>query len=556
MIKAFLTLCLSLIFILPVLADDFTEEAIIPEQLVNGHFIDPDIPTLLLIHVLPRSFDDERTPNPEQYTTEQVDAFHKSSSEQIAVYSMSSTEDKTKSLYQNVPLPEEIEGYDNITFDQVCRNPETGLDQIQMSLTVAGTANADILDTLFIHYDPEQGGLTSTLISNMFVENCSIQKSLINQKEHEEQRAAGIKLYEKLKPQEAFDLPKEFYDPIPLAQKNFSTAEISALKHEMTALEQRCRAYAHWEEREQRYFFTPMAENERWEIFALYYYEMWHSWGVLLTHDKQSGRWTSFYAIPSGGSKNLLYLSDNFELDGDNLNLELCTECHWWGRYKEVTINLNALAIKPLSRLALEKQRRPGYQELEDIYLCQDGDCQNLTQFDRRQHIYDYSLSEDTSKVFIWHMAEAPRQLSIYDTETGQMMTRFSPGFGGSIHWTKQNNLIHTFGCGTGCGMVRLYDSNGLLLRDDVFETMDYSIDHGLLVSGPLYPGDNAAIQLIDIDRAKVVYDSRDAEGMQVSNINMLEEVYWFDDEIHVEYMDHHGATMLLRFNREGHRIQ
>jgi hypothetical protein len=556
--KAILSTLLLLALILPACAEGHEAAILIPEQSIDGHFINTNNLTRLLIHVLPRSLnhEDENLPSPDQYATKQIDSFYISSSEQITVYAISATMDQTKSKYQNIPLTEETERYDNISFDQVCRNPETGLDLVQLSLTVGGTANADILDTLFIHYLPELRRFTSTIISNMFVENCSIQQSLTNLKEHEEQRSAGIKLYEILKPQEELDLPKEFYDPIQLERKSFSTAEINALKNQMASLEQRCYAYAHWEERDQRYFFDQMVENERWEIYALYYYEIWNSWGVLLSHDKQTGRWTCFYTIPAGGSKTLLYLSDYFELDGNNLSLELCTECNWWGRYKEVAINLKDLTLRPISTMGLSKQRRPGYQELEDIYLCRNGECQNLTQFDRRQHIYDFSLSEDKSKIFVWHMAETPRQLSIYNTVTGQLITRFSPGFGGSISWTKKNNIIHTFGCGTGCGMFRLYNSKGTLLRDDVFEAMDYSIDYGFMVTGPLYPRDDTAIRLIDIDSAKVHYDSQNTGINHALKINMLEEVFWFEDEIQVEYQDHHGAIKMLRFNLEGNLIQ
>lgn len=558
MIKASLTLFLLLTLIPPVWSEDNGAPVLIPEQSISAHFIDSNYFTKLLIHVLPRSLgqEDEIPFSPDQYQTEPIDSFYKSSDEQIAIYSTSAAAQKKGNDYLDIPLPKGTERYDTMTFDQVCRSPDTGLDQVFISLMVGGTANADILDTLFIHYLPEQKSFASTLVSNMFVENCSVKQSLSNQREHEQQRDDGIRLYEMVKPHEGFDLPKEFYEPIPLEQKSFSSTEINALKDKIAALEQRCRSYAHWEEREQRYFFDSVAENERWQIYALYYYEIWHSWGVLLAHDKQSDRWASFYTIPAGGSKTLLYLSDNFELDGENLNLELCTECSWWGRYKEVSINLNDFTLRSTSTLGLSKQLRPGHQELEDIYLCRDGECRNLTHFDRRQHIYDYSLSEDGSKTFVWHMAETPRQLSIYDTATGKLLTRFSPGFGGGINWTKNNNLLHIFGCGTGCGMYRLYDSKGILLRDDVFEAMDYSIDHGLLVTGPLYPRENAAIRLINIDTAEVVYDTQTNVSKQISDINMLEEVFWFEDEIHIEYQDHFGTTKLLRFNLENHQIQ
>lgn len=320
-------------------------DGLIPEQSINAHFISSNTKTRLLIQVLPYTFDDEiKVPSPDRYSTRQVDDFYKSSGEQIAVYVDSTPTGPEGKDYLSVPLPQEVENYDNIEFSRLCRSPETGLDQILLSLTVGGTANSDILDTLFIYYDPAREEFTSTLISDMFVESCSVRKSLQNEQEHERQRSDGRQLYQALKPHTPFELPKDFSEQITLTTKEITNEEISALQQRISVLEQRCRSYAHWEA-PQRYLFEPLAENERWQIYALSYYEIWHSWGILLAHDKQNDRWTSFYSIPAGGSKVLLYLGEQFELEGNSLGLELCTECSWWGRFKDVELDLNHFSL-------------------------------------------------------------------------------------------------------------------------------------------------------------------------------------------------------------------
>ena len=47
-------------------------------------------------------------------------------------------------------------------------------------------------------------------------------------------------------------------------------------------------------------------------------------------------------------------------------------------------------------------------------------------------------------------------------------MGDFSPGFGGELQWTLGDKIVHTWGCGTSCHTVRVYDITGATLRQEM----------------------------------------------------------------------------------------
>lgn len=198
----------------------------------------------------------------------------------------------------------------------------------------------------------------------------------------------------------------------------------------------------------------------------------------------------------------------------------------------------------------------PGQAGVRDVFVCRAGACRNLTRFARRQHVYDSSLSADQSMVYVWHMATPPRRLSVYRSADGRLLSRFVPGFGGGLSWTGGDNLLHIFGCGTGCGAYRLYDIDGRLLRQDSFGIMDVSVDAGLIVTGPVYPGPNNALRLTDIDSAETVYDSRNPDDGNRLDVQVLEGISWSEDQVRIDYRDGRNSKKQVRFNLDSRRME
>jgi hypothetical protein len=95
----------------------------------------------------------------------------------------------------------------------------------------------------------------------------------------------------------------------------------------------------------------------------------------------------------------------------------------------------------------------------------------NLTNFSNPHHIYAYEMSPDQKFVFVWHEDNTPRVLSIFDLQEMKLVKNLSLGFGGDVEWNQENNIVHVYGCGSGCMEARVlnidgsykfaYDSNG-----------------------------------------------------------------------------------------------
>ncbi len=102
--------------------------------------------------------------------------------------------------------------------------------------------------------------------------------------------------------------------------------------------------------------------------------------------------------------------------------------------------------------------------QIKNIVVWKDDKWVNLTNFSHTHHIYAYEKSHDQKYVFVWHEDYPPRVLSIYDIHEMKLVKNLSLGFGGEVKWNHENNIVHVYGCGSGCMSARILNIKGDIL--------------------------------------------------------------------------------------------
>ncbi|MBL7004078.1 MAG: hypothetical protein ISR69_08635 [Gammaproteobacteria bacterium] len=252
--------------------------------------------------------------------------------------------------------------YDRIYFNGVCTDPQNK-QQLFFHMGLDGTVNADINDVLFFFYDPVEKIFKHKIIEQRYLaESCNWKSGIANRQQHEKDRKLLKKIHQELRPKaeleitDSIKLPIRQLDRLSLekifTQLNpYQFFEVE-LTEEEKSQQQPTTDSEITEEFDQmltsEVIIKDHVENANWRIREISYRELWHSWGVLLAENKKTGQWTSFYNIPSGGSEVLLYLSDNFELNGNILTHRFVIDnANGWGDAATFEIDLNTFNITP-----------------------------------------------------------------------------------------------------------------------------------------------------------------------------------------------------------------
>ena len=104
--------------------------------------------------------------------------------------------------------------------------------------------------------------------------------------------------------------------------------------------------------------------------------------------------------------------------------------------------------------------------QVRNVVIWKEDRWVNLTNFSNPHHIYAYEMSHDQKYVFVWHEDNPPRVLSIFDLQEMKLIKNLSLGFGGDVKWNQQNNIVHVYGCGSGCMAVRVLNIEGNTLLE------------------------------------------------------------------------------------------
>jgi len=237
---------------------------------------------------------------------------------------------------------EALNSYAYSTFIELCRDPDTGLDQLLFAQSPGGTANGDEKNALFVYYDQQDAVFTTADIDAQFVDDsCSLAQA----EERASQRVDYSEMIDVLKPPEA--------DKHQLRSKALPGFTLKQMRHIM-AQANSMEKHAAWEGsgdliQPSEFHIDKLAKNSLWRIVTVYYAGPGDlSSGVVLAQNRKTAAWRSIYTIPEGGSKVALYLPYDAKLQGNHLQLNLCTDCSWWGTYAPFLIKLDSLDYRQL----------------------------------------------------------------------------------------------------------------------------------------------------------------------------------------------------------------
>ncbi len=105
-------------------------------------------------------------------------------------------------------------------------------------------------------------------------------------------------------------------------------------------------------------------------------------------------------------------------------------------------------------------------------------DTINLTQFEPWVELRDIKVSPDSSYFFYRYRREGKAySLVTYELESLKKVSEIVPGYGGSFEWNSKNQILHSWGCGTNCTNLRVYDFN--------LETIFFTLSSGGLEYSP-----------------------------------------------------------------------
>jgi hypothetical protein len=150
-------------------------------------------------------------------------------------------------------------------------------------------------------------------------------------------------------------------------------------------------------------------------------------------------------------------------------------------------------------------------------------------------------VSLDGRLAFVWYReARLPLQIAIYDLRSMKRTARFSPGFGGELHFTPGGNIVHRWGCGSNCAELSVYDVHGKHVLDAGGTGVEVSQTRRFAVIGPSFFAADEAVVVYDLDSGQSVFTRRPRPSDNI----LLDEVRW--DEGH--------GVVRLRLERLGGR--
>jgi len=191
-----------------------------------------------------------------------------------------------------------LNSFEHVRFQEMCRDPDTGLDQLLMVLASGGSSNGEASDALFVYYDTTKQQFSSLQLGSQFVDNaCSVKSARQRYQRFEQKNRRWDELYQSIRP------PKASAKLGSKVLAGFEPGKVSTLMAELNQQED----FTAWEEGsmlgiQQQFYMKTLAENERWRIVVSYVERtpMGTSWGVLLLEEKpseggQPAVWKSFY---------------------------------------------------------------------------------------------------------------------------------------------------------------------------------------------------------------------------------------------------------------------
>ncbi|WP_227430184.1 hypothetical protein [Psychrobacter sp. I-STPA6b] len=197
---------------------------------------------------------------------------------------------------------------------------------------------------------------------------------------------------------------------------------------------------------------------------------------------------------------------------------------------------LPSLSVQAQTQLVVKPDRNN--PNIEQIYAqdYHNGRLveRNISQFTHPHHITteigDWLVSDDGRYAMFSHYDYPPNKIVVYDLKNNHRVSEFKPEYAGSLRWTGNNLVVMTYGCGTMCGYMRIFNIKGMLLNEVWLSETSYSPD-GKYVA--MYPGTSMSgsrelrIYRFDpIKGAKQIFNRENFSGIPedayISNVKWL----------------------------------
>jgi hypothetical protein len=174
---------------------------------------------------------------------------------------------------------------------------------------------------------------------------------------------------------------------------------------------------------------------------------------------------------------------------------------------------------------------------IKDVFYFANGKWTNLTNYKKPNHIYDYKISPDGNYAFIWHMEYAHRLLSVYDLRKLVLLKDAKLGFGGDVKWTKDNNLVHVYGCGSGCAAAKVLNLKGETLFEIGGSPIEVSPSGRYLAFFTINWVGKQNFELYDLSHQYLI--SHKAPLFTISGVGNVDSIQWNDEKIiTIKYTD------------------
>ncbi|MCT4639472.1 MAG: hypothetical protein N4A72_17335 [Bacteroidales bacterium] len=130
---------------------------------------------------------------------------------------------------------------------------------------------------------------------------------------------------------------------------------------------------------------------------------------------------------------------------------------------KRVILTISILLVLSISVLSQVKKleirmHNGAYYDL--FAYSNNNDTINITQFEPWVEVRDLIVSPDSTYFFYRYKREGKAyRLVTYKLESLKKVSEVIPGFGGHFEWNIRNQILHSWGCGTNCANLRVYNS-------------------------------------------------------------------------------------------------
>ena len=174
---------------------------------------------------------------------------------------------------------------------------------------------------------------------------------------------------------------------------------------------------------------------------------------------------------------------------------------------------------------------------VRNVYYLRNGTWANLTGYKTPHEIYQYQMSPDGRYAFVWHMAYSPRVLSIYDVQALGLVRDLTPGFGGNVKWNAANELVHVYGCGSGCMGAKVFNLKGETVFEISGSPIEVSPSGRYLAMFTVSWVGKQAFELYDLAHRHLT--RLPAPLATIGGVGQIQSIQWNDEKIiAIKYTD------------------